>query len=68
MTVIYEITCGKCGAPLDIASVHLNRDGDLFASVAPCESCLDERAEEAKDDGYSEGRAEGYAAGLEDEA
>lgn len=54
-TLDIDAECSECGDRLAISLKRVNLVGDLVFSVDPCEDCLNN----AKEEGYDEGAAEG---------
>lgn len=54
MSLIYSVTCSKCGSDLD-CEMSLDSDNDLTVEVEPCKDCLEEQAKTSHQEGYDEG-------------
>jgi hypothetical protein len=44
----YSVTCSNCGGTLDCASVDIDSDFDLTVKIDPCDTCITNAIEEAK--------------------
>ena len=50
MSIIYEARCNECGEFVAVTRYKLDGDEDLCIEVEPCDTCLDNRFEEGKEE------------------
>ncbi len=66
MSVIDEIKCFECNEVLEIRSISLGSDDDLYVKVFACGSCTDQSYENGKEEGEKKGYDEGHDAGYKE--